>query len=343
MAATLMIVTAHPFVKTVARALRHRCGVRQDNRLLVATSGGADSVALLRALAALAPRRRWCLTPAVGHVQHHVRGDQAEADAVFTEKLADRLGLAFLRRDLEPVKAGNLEAALRGRRYEALEDMANEFGARFVVTAHHGDDQLETLLMRMMRGSSVRGLRGICWRRGLSADSEVQLIRPMLGANREAVRQFLGDLNQPWCEDHTNADVSRVRARLRRDVLPILHDLQPHVSRKVVQLSQHMRDLHRLLGDTTEEIYDEHVCADESGYRLNRASAREMLDSVLFELIRKILLATGMEPDALGQRTIGPIVLAIQDRKGGTRSFKLDHGIKLKITRDAVRIIAASK
>ena len=125
--------------------------------------------------------------------------------------------------------------------------------------------------------------------------------------------------------------------------LPILHDLQPHVSRKVVQLSQHMRDLHRLLGDTTEEIYDEHVCADESGYRLNRASAREMLDSVLFELIRKILLATGMEPDALGQRTIGPIVLAIQDRKGGTRSFKLDHGIKLKITRDAVRIIAASE
>ena len=160
----------HPLVRAVAEGLRHHCGVREGARLIVAVSGGADSVALLRALAILAPRRNWNLNLAVGHVQHHLRKRGAEADARFVAALAKKLELPFLRADLEPPRPakGNREDWARKERYGALAEMAQAFGASFMVTAHHGDDQLETMLMRLVRGCSVRGLAGMRWRRRLA-------------------------------------------------------------------------------------------------------------------------------------------------------------------------------
>ncbi len=235
----------HPFVRRVAHGLRHRCGVGDGAGVVVAVSGGADSVALLRAMHLLAPRRTWHLRLIVGHVQHHLR-DDAEDDARFVEQLAATLGLPFARSDIHPQHHGaNVEATARRQRYAALAQIAVEHDAGVLATAHHADDQLETVLMRLVRGTGVAGLRGIAWKRPVSHDepSATAVIRPMLAATRADALTFLGQLQQLWREDHTNADASRLRARLRRDVLPHLRDLHPRVAHHAVALADAVRQL----------------------------------------------------------------------------------------------------
>ncbi len=242
----------HPLVRQVVHGLRRRCGVVEGAAIVVAVSGGADSVALLRALRLLSGRRGWRLTLHVAHVQHHLRAmDEAEGDAAFVASLAEQLHLPYLRRDIA-VPPGNTESQARRLRYSALADIAAEAGAAFIATAHHADDHLETVLMRLLRGTTASGLRGIAWRRSMALPAAAQspqtpptrglsLIRPMLGATHAQAVDFLQHLSQPWREDHTNADRSRTRARLRHDVLPVLRQLRPSVARKVLELSDGLR------------------------------------------------------------------------------------------------------
>lgn len=237
-----------PLVRGVAHGLRHRGGVAEGDHVLIACSGGADSVALLRAMHLLSRRRKWHLTLTVAHVQHHLRPpEMAEGDAAFVEALAEQLGLTYVRRDISPGEAaGNVEANAREQRYAALTDIAEEVGAAFVVTAHHADDQLETLLMAILRGTTAKGLRGIAWQRQLGQDvaggDGVTLIRPMLGSTHAEAIALLDHLGQPWREDVTNTDRSRTRARLRHEVLPVLRELRPSVARKAVELGDALRD-----------------------------------------------------------------------------------------------------
>ncbi|MEM6554191.1 MAG: tRNA lysidine(34) synthetase TilS [Planctomycetota bacterium] len=249
----------HGLLRGLTVGLRRRCGVSGGDALLVAVSGGADSVALLRALHGLAGRRRWGLRLVVGHVQHHLRGDGAEGDAGFVAELAGSLGVAFLRRDLDPSGwTGNVEEAARGARYGALREMAVEAGCGYVVTAHHADDQLETLLMRMARGTGLEGLRGIAWRRGMGEwgagprmesvgfagleETGPGLVRPMLGVTRAVVLDYLERLGQGWREDASNGDVSKARARLRAEVLPGLRAVNPRVAEHAVGLADRVRE-----------------------------------------------------------------------------------------------------
>ncbi len=231
-----------PLVRGVAHGLRHRGGVGEGDHVLVACSGGADSVALLRAMHLLHRRRKWNLKLTVAHVQHHLRPPEAaEGDAAFVAALANELGLAHVRRDITPGEAaGNVEANARAQRYAALREMAQEVGAGFVATAHHADDQLETLLMAILRGTTAKGLRGIAWARPLS--EKVALIRPMLGVTHAEAIRLLNHLDQPWREDVTNTDRSRTRARLRHEVLPVLRELRPSVARKAVELGDALRE-----------------------------------------------------------------------------------------------------
>ncbi len=337
-----MMTPYHPFVKAVARALRHRCGLQQaspqnDHKLIVATSGGADSVALLHALAVLSRRRRWRLDLTVGHAQHHLR-DDAEADAQFVADLAGKLRLPFLRADLEiDQTSGNVESLARRARYKALADMADQCGAKYVVTAHHGDDQLETLLMRLIRGSSVRGLGSMAWRRNLMPGHHLKLLRPMLAVTHDDACRFLEDLNQPWCHDHTNADVSRLRAKLRHEVLPVLRSIRPGVAGKAVAVTDQLRQAHHLI----ESEIDQQmllVTREDDAVTLDRRHTRVMPRIVLAGLLRRVLTDAGTDADRIGQRRLEPLLRAIRDRKGGTRVFEFSGGLHLTVTRDQITL-----
>lgn len=333
----------HEFVKTVVPALRRRCGIGRGDRVVVAVSGGGDSVALLRALAAIAPRRRWHLKLIVAHVQHHLR-QQAEEDASFTRSLATELKLPFVRADLDGralQAGGNLEAAARIGRYRALAELAEAAKAGFIATGHHGDDQLETMLMRILRGSSVRGLLAMPWRRPLEGFEQVgglELIRPMLGLDRAAVGRFLEDIGQPWREDHTNADPAHLRARLRRQVLPVLHEISPDAAAKAVSLGDHLRELTQLLDATVARVMIDLVSMETDTIVIERKGAAALVDAVLIELLRRILISEGAPADRIGRKVLDPVCRALRDPWGGRRVFRLAGGLELAVSIDALRI-----
>lgn len=343
----------HPLTKAVAEALRShgRLPATRANapvRMIVAVSGGADSVALLRALTALAPRRGWHLQLAVGHVQHHLRSD-AESDARFVAKLSDELGLPLLRADLDLHAAAtrrkrngtptNLEARARRERYSALLAMARTWDAKYVVVAHHGDDQVETLLMRALRGTSIRGLRGMAWRRRFNGSARnLVLLRPMLGLSHGQAIEFLQAIGQRWCEDHTNADVTRTRARLRAQVLPVLREMQPGLIAKASALTRHLREVSLLLDQAIDRAADR-VLRQDHTWTLDRIDARTLQRVVLAGLLRRLLREAGAQADKLGTRGLLPLVRAVRDGAGGRRSFSFSTGVSVVVTRGTVEIV----
>jgi tRNA(Ile)-lysidine synthase len=179
--------------------------------VLVAVSGGADSVALLHLLHALAPS--WRLTLHVVHVDHGLRPESA-ADAAFVRDLGARLGVPV---EVERVHVGpgSVEAAARAARYAALEAWAERLGAARIAVGHTLDDQAETVLMRMLDGAGVRGLAAIPPVRG-------RIIRPLVEIRREALRALLTAEGIAWVEDPTNRDPKFVRNRIRHELLPLL-------------------------------------------------------------------------------------------------------------------------
>ena len=191
------------------------------DRVLVACSGGADSVALTLLLAKSA-RRLGLASVTLAHMDHALRRDSRE-DAAFVEKLGARLGLAVIS-ERHPVvrrRAESPEAAARRVRYAFLDQAARTTKADVVVTAHHMDDQAETVLLRILRGTGPRGLAGIRPARPLRRGSKIRLVRPLLPFRRVALRGWLERWHQTWREDPTNV-AGNVRARLRNRAMPVL-------------------------------------------------------------------------------------------------------------------------
>ena len=190
----------------------------------MAVSGGADSVALSLLLRDLAPE----LGASVGgliHVNHGLRGADSDEDESFCRALAARLGLAIeVRRadvaGLARTRRISIEAAARLARYDWFPDAAERLGASLVATGHTADDQAETVLLRLLRGSGARGVSGIRIKRGM-------YVRPLLHCRRNALRAWLQEMGESWREDASNADIRVPRNRLRHEVMPLLEDLAP--------------------------------------------------------------------------------------------------------------------
>lgn len=207
----------------------------RSRRVCVAVSGGADSVALLRGLVRLPEitnnpdlRRNFF----VATVDHRSRGAESDGDVAFVEALAAELGVAFFRRTLDPTeleaearRQGSWESAARTLRYRALVDAAKAGSARFLATAHHRDDQLETLLFRLFRGAGFDGLRGVPAVRPL--DESLVLIRPLLAVGRAEILAYLAQLTQPYRVDSSNASPRYARNRIRNELAPLLESIFP--------------------------------------------------------------------------------------------------------------------
>ncbi|HLY97609.1 MAG TPA: tRNA lysidine(34) synthetase TilS [Candidatus Angelobacter sp.] len=198
---------------------KHRL-LQPGDRVAVAVSGGADSVALLRVLFEL--REELGLVLSVAHFNHQIRGAEADADEQFTSALARQLALEFHSSCADvPAFAQasklSIETAARELRHEWFAQLLREGKAEKIATAHTLDDQVETVLMRVVRGAGTRGLAGISpWQR------EKALIRPLLAVTRKEVEAYLHSLHQPWREDLSNRDMAHTRNRVRHELLPLL-------------------------------------------------------------------------------------------------------------------------
>jgi tRNA(Ile)-lysidine synthase len=225
----------------------------QDVTVVAAISGGADSVALLRALAA-------CKLPGPGrliaaHFNHQLRGAESDADQHFVVALCQKLGLECkVGQGAVTLRAQDdgdgLEAAARSARYEFLTSVAEEQGARYVVTAHNADDQAETILHHILRGTGLAGLEGMPATRLLNP--AVSLLRPLLEIRRTELVTYLDSLKQPFQTDASNFDGQFTRSRIRHELLPRLAaDFNPRVVEALLRLGS--------LAGEAQEVIDSQI------------------------------------------------------------------------------------
>lgn len=224
---------------------------------IVAVSGGADSVALLRALHEHAPSNGLI----VAHVNHLLRGAESDADEAFVVALSAKLGriCRVSRVDVNALiqkPGGNMEEAARQARYSFFNVLAVEYGAKWVATGHTADDQAETILHRLIRGTGIQGLRGIAPRRPLADD--VLLIRPMLGLTRNDVIDSLAVQGQTYRHDSSNDDSAFTRNRIRHELLPLMRSFNPAVvsvlGRLAEQVDEEFTEQARVTGELLKAV-----------------------------------------------------------------------------------------
>jgi len=216
---------SHPpaLLRRTERTLREETPLGPGDRILVAVSGGGDSMALLHVLARLAPRIGFELS--AHGVDHGLRaGAAAELD--LAAELAQKLGVPFARSELGLQPGGNLQARAREARYAALDAAAARAGARWVATAHHAGDRAETLLMRLLRGSSPQGL-------GVLPAAAERRLRPFMRSPKSAILLHLERHGLRYASDPSNHDPRFLRTRIREELLPLLEQLTPGAARRL--------------------------------------------------------------------------------------------------------------
>jgi tRNA(Ile)-lysidine synthase len=309
--------------------------------VLAMVSGGADSVALLRWLAGGGAGG----SPlSVLHLNHLLRGDAADGDAAFVEALCGVLGVPcrVVRYDVAfyAAEAGlNLEDAGRRVRYRFADE---ELDARCVAagvhpalgriaTAHTLDDRAETLVMRLAQGTGASGLVSPPYRRG-------RVVRPLLDCSRADVVGYVTELDQPWREDASNLDTTRLRARVRADVVPLLRDLNPRFDEALARTLAVLGDEDDLLDGMAAETEAEHATVRDGELRIDGAAAA-LPRPLLRRMLRRALFAAFPEASRLEFEHLEAVCDGVgqegfsRDLPGGLRAF--DEYGTLIISREA--------
>ncbi len=328
-----------PPVATIARAWR-RLTLRTPGQpaprrargggapTLIACSGGADSTALALALRATTDRL------ALAHIVHDLRPRaDAEADRDAVRALAQRLGLPFFEgRVVTRASGGNLEAVARRQRYARLAELAAANGYPFVATAHHADDQLESIVMALIRGAGPAGLRGVADHRALPRG--ITLIRPMLSITRADAQRLCMLAGEVWRTDATNDDTTRLRAALRHGPLADIVRLRPQAPGRAARAARLMADAATMIRARARAVFGEALSWD-------RAALAAEPESVVGEGLRLAAerLIADRRRDRLTARRLDPVVAAIRDDSTEPRRFDWPGGLRILVGARRVELI----
>ncbi|MBF0357484.1 MAG: tRNA lysidine(34) synthetase TilS [Magnetococcales bacterium] len=259
------------------------------SRVVVAVSGGADSVALMHFLSRCelftgAGKNRLL----VAHFDHNLRSDSAE-DRRFVENAARDLGLESVVELWAATPAnGNLPAQARQARYNFLIKTATEFSANCLTTGHHQDDQVETFMDRLIRGSGLTGLRAMAAVRSLENATAIKLIRPLLTMDRVTIQNWLRIQNIEWREDPSNQNTDYRRAYLRHKVLPLLSSLEPNTMERIAATTQRIAQAQEALEWSLEQRWpDMEERVTEQGLTINQAAMITMPDELVILALRR--------------------------------------------------------
>jgi len=321
-----------PLARRVGRAIRADALWGDADAVAVAVSGGADSVALLEILRELSVKARWGLAGVV-HVHHGLRGAEADGDADYCRLLASRYGLPLDRVDVDVAAERarhklSMENAARKLRYQAFAAAAGRLGATVVATGHTMDDQAETVLLRLFRGASRRGVAGIRARRGLYA-------RPLLGCRRDELRTYLKDRNLPWREDASNLDTSIARNRVRHDILPRIDSAFAGATAALARFAAMAADDEAWMAEQAAAAAADLIRPVADGVELVRGPVSDLPAALARRIVRRAIEAAGGTP------TLSEVErarhLAAHGRTGNRLTL---HRVDVEIVRDLMRIRA---
>ncbi len=310
------------------------------DRVVVGVSGGADSVALLSVLHELASDYELALT--VAHLNHCIRGRDADLDEEFVRNLAAELGLECIaeRVDVPAIRArdgGSLEEAGRRERYAFYERAATAAGASKIAVGHNKNDNAETVLQRILRGTGLRGLQGIPPHRPLHRGSDLQVIRPLIDVTRQEILEYLAIIGRDYRTDASNNDTTYLRNRLRHVILPMLEaEFGPGVTDSLNRLAENARYQYNLIEPEVEEL-------------LRRARLDE--PGALLALDRKKILMAGevgiealrlaLQDEGTGQLTSGHCegLFDMMTTTCNGRQMSLPGGLTLRVEGDKLLLV----
>lgn len=270
-----------PIVFQLQKRLKQ--SLKQHAHYLLAVSGGADSLALAHACAAL-QRQGWG-TYSVCHVEHGLRGEEALRDLRLVQQFCAQQGLPCYERrvavrELAAREQLSLEAAARRLRYDALRSVAQEAGAAAIVTAHHLGDQAETVLLRLLRGAGLDGLAGM---RVQSGD----ILRPLLGVTRAELEAYCAAVQLSYCHDSTNDDTHYTRNRVRLDLLPKLAaDYNPDIVLTLARTAQLLARDADFMQELAGEMFAATAKEEPYGFSFDAGSLLALHEAIRLRVLR---------------------------------------------------------
>jgi tRNA(Ile)-lysidine synthase len=303
-----------------------------EDSIVVAVSGGPDSVALLHILFLLAESEKWRLI--VAHVNHQFRGEESDLEAEFVEKYAKQLGLPFelgvfdVPQYIEDTRI-NGQAAARQLRYDFLMRVAEQYQAQHIALAHHADDQAETLLMRLVRGTGTLGLTGIPIRRVIK---NVELIRPLLRIYKSEVLQHCEENGLSFCLDSSNAQSKYVRNQIRHELIPLLKHYNPQLPEALNRLADVMELEDDYLKQEVDAAYQRLVVEAPNGIQLPRSGFALLHPALQRRLIKLILSYLAPNASSFDFLTTEKVRFAIMQDSPTTLMLNL--GANLIFTRE---------
>jgi tRNA(Ile)-lysidine synthase len=323
----------HPFEQLLAQAWDP--GTWCDVNVLVAVSGGSDSVALLLALHRVRQSGSGRLSAA--HFNHRLRGDESDREEQFVVRLCRQLGVeCHARAASQPTRStgDGVEAEAREQRYAFFRQVADQTGARFLAVAHTADDQAETILHRILRGTGIGGLGGMPFVRTLSEMTTV--IRPMLTVSRSAARAYLVDRGQPYCEDSSNASTAFTRNRIRHEVLPALAEqLKVPVTQSLLRLGHQAREVQEVVDAVVEPVVDSVlVRRTPREVEIRRVVLGEQRPYVIREVLKRIWACQQWPRQEMSHRKWGELCELVQAEQVTSPGFMLPGGVRAQVSQD---------
>ncbi len=311
------------FEKKVADFIGENSLVDSEERILLAVSGGADSTALLYTIHALKTENILSADIVCAHINHQLRGADADMDEDFVIALARHLNLPITtkRLDVRGFASKNklsIETAARMLRIETLLNIAKENKYNSIATAHHKNDNAETILHRLVRGTGFRGLAGI-WPTRFFAD-DIRFIRPLLSVTRDEIIEYLNKRNLQWRRDHTNADCTYTRNFVRHRLLPALQqDCTGSLVEQLSALAASARKFYSGICDCAQKAWPQLAESSADLLKLNLQMFLTHPVPVKVELVRRGLTAVGCGQRDLTRQHFKKILQLAEQSVGGRK------------------------
>lgn len=295
------------------------------DRIIVAVSGGADSMCLLSVLTVLRPD--YDLTLFAVHVNHCMRGTDADADETYVKDYCERehIELQICTVDVKKLareQKVSLEEAGRHARYEAFESAAKQFSCNKIAVAHHKGDTAETVLFHLFRGTGLKGMCGI-------PPVRDKIIRPLLLLEREEIEDYLISKGIGWCTDHTNLEDDYSRNKIRNQILTYARkEINPRAIGHIAALSMQMRELHDFITEETKKAYEKTVVHTESSVIVNAVDFISLSPVIQKELIMFLLFEDFSIGGNITERHIADVLTLMKKQTG--KQISLPQGIIVK-------------
>ncbi len=330
-------------LRATVKSVLSQAGITPHTRSVIGVSGGADSLALLHLLANFVDRDCLC----VGHLNHGLRSEAGE-DADFVRRFSAARGLLFHTRTVDAASlAGNqswsIEEAARSARYQFLADTAEVFQTIAVIVAHNADDQAETVLHHLLRGSGLRGLQGMRPVSPLPGRPALKLVRPLLTVPRAQIEAYCQENDLQPVQDKTNTDTVFLRNRIRHELLPNLATYNPQIKEHLVQLAGIVAADEALLAEQSDMTWQHIVSAKEVEWlRLDRAQWRALSLSMRRRTLRRALVELRPSLTDISFRTIDLAHQVAMDMETGAEAT-LPGNISLRLEYDHILIASSTE